>query len=90
MGKEGIGDVYVDSLTLSVGNPARFVTRSFTMRSVIIVASAATVVMGRQGKQVFPMTPDEEYTLHNVDLADLYFKDDKAASTVYVIGTTKD
>ena len=90
MGKEGIGDVYVDSLTLTVGNPARFETHSLTMRSVIIVASAATVVMGRQGKQIFPMTANEEYSLHNLDLADLYFRDDSATSTVYVIGTTKD
>lgn len=90
MGKEGIGDVYVDSITLSTGNPARFVTRSLTMRSVIIVSDSGDVVMGRQGNQVFPMTTDEEYVLHNIDLADLYFRDDTATGTVYVIGTTKD
>lgn len=90
MGKEGIGDIYNDSLTLVIGNPARFMTNSFTMFRVIIVPSASTVVMGRQGKQNFPMIANARYTFMNVDLADLYFRDDSAASTVYAIGTTKD
>ena len=89
MGSEGVGDVYADSLTLIIGKPARFVTHSLTLRSVIVVASAATVVMGRQGVQVFPMAAAEEYYLWNIDLADLYFRDNTAASTVYIIGTTK-
>lgn len=90
MGKEGIGDVYVDSIKLVRYRPARFATHSLTMRSVIIVSDSAAVVMGRQGKQVFPMAASEEYVLHNLDLADLYFRDDTATGTVYVIGTTRD
>lgn len=90
MGKEGIGDVMNDSIILTRYRPQRFINKSLTMYRVTIVASAATVVMGRQGKQDFPMVANASYTFQNVDLADLVFRDDTAASTVYMIGTTKD
>lgn len=90
MGKEGIGDLYHDSITLVQGKPQRFASKSLTLQRITVVASASTVVMGRQGRQDFPTVANEPYQFTNIDLADLWFRDDSAASTVYVIGTTKD
>jgi len=90
MGKEGIGDVYLDQRANSHQNPYRFATRSLTLQRVKIHTDQDLKV-GRQGRQLYPVTSSTPLTLTNIDLADLWFKNDAdTKTTVTLIGTTKD
>lgn len=90
MGKAGIGDVYVDQRANSHQNPYRFVMRSLTMQRIKIHTDQ-DIKVGRQGRQLYPVTSTTPLIMTNVDLADLWFKNDAdTTTTVTLIGTTKD
>lgn len=90
MGKEGIGDVFCDHKKEAHTNPYRFVTQSLTLQRVNILVQTQAVHVGRQGNQCRPIAANGELELTNIDLADLWFKNDVASADVYLIGTTKD
>ena len=90
MGKEGIGDVFVDQRTEAHTTPYRFVNQSFTLQRLQIRTTGQNIRVGRQGKQVFPVKIGTPLILHNIDLADLWFLNDVASAIVSLIGTTRD
>lgn len=90
MGKEGIGDVFVDQIVVLSGEVKRFVSNSLTLQRLHIhVDASGSVLVGRQGRQLFPLANQTKF-LTNIDLADLYFKGNTTTSTVTLLGTTKD
>lgn len=90
MGKEGIGDVFCDHRCNNHTTPYRFVVHSLTLQRLKICVQSEAVHVGRLGNQCFPIAANSSLIMTNIDLADLWFKNDVAEANVYLIGTTKD
>jgi len=89
MALKGIGEVYVDKITLSSVIPQRFETSAYGLRDCIIIVKDHAVYFGRQGTQTYPVSADGTLGLQCVDLADLYFRNQVSGSnaTVHILGT---
>lgn len=89
MGKGEVGDVYADYRSFSDTNAFRLQTREYKLERIEIAVEGTKVFIGNSARQLFPVTPTTNLILHNIDLADLYFKGDGNAEELHVIGTTK-
>lgn len=89
MANEYIGEVYLNKMTLSGANPAKFETRSLGLADSIVLVKTNAVYMGRQGSQTYPVGVDETVSLRLLDVADLWFKNQDANNegVVHIIGT---
>ena len=96
MGTKGIGDVYCEQMTFSGPEPRRFVDKSLTLRELYIIVAGENCYIGRRGNIKFLIHDNTFWyslyhpVLHNVDLADLWFKPVSTSTVVTLIGTTKD
>lgn len=89
MDKGEIGDVYVDYKAFSGTIGFRLQTREYKLERVSIYASGTLVYVGTQARQIYPILTTTTLTLHNIDMADIWFKGDGNAEEIFVIGTTK-
>ena len=89
MALKGIGEVYVNKITLSGTNPQRFERSTYGLRDCVVIVKDYAVYFGRQGRQTYPVAADGTIGLQRVDLADLYFKNQTSGSnaTVHILGT---
>lgn len=89
MAIEGIGEIYVNKMTLSGGNPARFENGPVGLFDGIVLVKTHDVYAGRQGSQTYPVAADETFGLQRIDLMDLWFKNQSSSNegVVHVIGT---
>lgn len=90
MGKEGIGDVYVDQKTVKQNISMRFINNSLTLQRIKICVVSHSVLVGRQGNQTYPIAASGSLIMTNIDLADLWFKGVSGDAVVNILGTTKD
>lgn len=89
MALKGIGEIYVNIITLSGTNPQRFEKSALGLRDCIVIVKDHAAYFGRQGRQTYPVAADGTIGLQRVDLADLYFKNQTSGSnaTVHILGT---
>jgi hypothetical protein len=89
MALKGIGEVYVNKITLSDIHPQRFENSSYGLRDCILIVKDHAVYFGRQGSQTYPVTADGTISLQRIDLADLYVKNQVSGNnaTVHILGT---
>ena len=89
MAIEGIGEIYVNKMTLSGDNAARFENGPVGLFDGIVLVKTHDVYAGRQGSQTYPIAADESIGLQRMDLMDLWFKNQNSANAgvVHVIGT---
>ena len=89
MALKGIGEVYVNKLTLSGTTPKRFEKSAYGLRDCILTVKNHAVFFGRQGSQTYPIGKDGTGGLQRIDLADLYFKNQVFGddATVHILGT---
>ena len=96
MGKEGIGDIYVKTITFTSVRPCPIETASLTLREIYIQVTTGNAKIGRQGKQTYPLESQGAagnhvgIILQNIDLADLWILPGSSSVVVEIIGTTKD
>ena len=83
------GDVFLDQIVFSDDKARRFVNNTYVLKSVTFQSGNNTVMMGRQGSQFYPLYDRATVTLHNVDLADVWFRGVNGGETLYAIGTTR-
>jgi len=86
---EGIGEIYVNKMTLSGDHPARFENGPVGLFDAIALVKTHDVYAGRQGDQTYPIAVDETIGLQRVDLMDLWFKNQNSSNegVVHIIGT---
>lgn len=86
---KGIGEVYVNKITLSDIHPQRFENSAYGLRDCILIVKSHAVYFGRQGSQTYPVSADGTISLTRVDLADLWFKKQTSGNdaTVHILGT---
>jgi len=89
MALKGIGEIYVNNITLSGVIPQRFEKAALGLRDSIVIVKDYAVYFGRQGSQTYPVAADSTISLERVDLADLYFKNQTSGenATVHILGT---
>ena len=89
MALKGIGEVYVNKITLSGIIPKRFEKSAYGLRDCILIVKNYAVYFGRQGSLTYPVAADSTIGLARVDLADLYFKNQTSGNnaTVHILGT---
>jgi len=89
MDKGEVGDVYVDYRSFSDTNAFRLQTREYKLERIEAYVNGTVVYIGNIAHQPYPIASTKSIILHNIDLADLWFKGDGNAELLYVIGTTK-
>ena len=89
MDRREIGDVFVDYRNFSDTTPFRLQAHEHKFERIEIYVSGTFVFVGNQARQLYPVGNTKTLILHNIDLADLWFKGDGNPESVYVIGTTK-
>jgi hypothetical protein len=89
MVKGEVGDVFVDYRSFSDTIPFRLQAHEYKLERIEIYVSGTIVYIGNPGRQLYPLANTKTLILHNIDLADLWFKGDGNAEKVYVIGTTR-
>lgn len=89
MRKGEVGDVYTDYASFSHTNAFRLQTKEYKLERVSIYVSGTLIYVGTQSRQIYPVATTKTLTLHNIDMADLWFKGDGNAEEVFIIGTTK-
>ena len=89
MGTKEIGDVFIDYRKFSDTNAFRLQEREYKFERIEIYVSGTIVYIGNSSRQLYPLANTKSLVLHNIDLADLWFKGDGNAEEIFVIGTTK-
>lgn len=86
---KGIGDVYLNDITLSGSIAKRFENVSLGLHDCVIIVKGHPVYFGRQGRQTYPVAANGTFGLQLVDLADLYFRNQVSTNnaTVHILGT---
>ena len=89
MALKGIGEVYVNKITLTGTIAQRFENRAYGLQDCILVVKDYAVYYGRQGRQTYPVGADGTIGLQMVDLADLWFVNQVSTgnATVHILGT---
>lgn len=89
MDRQEVGDVFVDYRGFSDTTPFRLQAHEYKLERIEIYVAGTLVHIGTHARQIYPLANTKSLVLHNIDLADLWFKGDGNAEKVYIIGTTK-
>jgi len=91
MGKAETHGIYVNTMTMSDDHPQRFESHEYVVKDAVIIVATQSIVFGNQSNQTFPRSAAEGFSLDEIDLQDLWFKNQSAGSngTVHILATVK-